>query len=177
MKKIISTLCLMLVCMSTFAGNPFKIAFGKENAKALMKEAAVAVVEFDWNGTMYDKKITAKEKFGGDYDFVVKDCQQKFVSAFNEASKGLRLTTEVCGDAKYKMRVQVSNLDSYLAVMSFAPRNEAKMWGHVTLTDVATGEKMLVVDVDEAEDGQDFVWRECFGKTFAQMAKRLVKVK
>lgn len=74
MKKVISTLVMIVVCLSMFAGNPFKIMEGKQNAKALMKEAAVAVVEYDWSGAMYDNKMLVKDKFAADYDFVVNNC-------------------------------------------------------------------------------------------------------
>lgn len=177
MKKIISTLFLMAICLTSFAGNPFKITLGKENVKTIMRDAAVAVVECDWNSTMYDNKITAKEKFGADYDFIVSDCQKSFVSAFNAASKGLRLSSELTEDAKYKLVLKISNVDSFFAAMSFVPRNEAKMWGIATICSVESGEKLLEVAIDEAEDGQDFVWRECFGKTFGEMGKRLAKLK
>lgn len=177
MKKIISTLVMMVVCVSMFAGNPFKITEGKQNAKALMKEATIAIVEYDWSGAMYDKKMLAKDKFAADYDFVVDNCQNGFVTGFNGASKGLRLSNEPNQNAKYKFTLKVTNLDSFFAAMRFVPRHEGKMWGVLTVNNIATGEKVLEVNIDEAEDGCDFNWRECFGKTFAEMGKNLTKIK
>lgn len=168
-------MCLMLICMNMFAGNPFKIIVGKENAKSVMRQPAIAIVDFDWSSTMYDFKITAKEKFGNDYDFIVNHCQNSFITAFNGASKGLRVTTDSSVEAQYKVVLKVTNLDSYMQVMGFAPRPEGKVWGKFIVSSVATGEKVLEVKIDEAEDGTDFVWRECFGKTFAEMGKNLTK--
>ena len=177
MKKIISSICLMAVCIGMFAGNPFKITMGKQNVRNLMKETAIAVVEYDWSGTMYDNKVTAEEKFATDYDFVVSHCQSNFVSGFNGASKGLRLSNEANADAKYKMTLKVTNLDSFFAAMRFVPRHEGKMWGKVSVMSIATGEPVFEATIDEAEDGCDCIWRECFGKTFAEMGKNMTKIK
>ena len=177
MKKFISTLIMMVVCVSMFAGNPFRIKEGKQNAKSLMKENTIAVVEYDWSGAMYDRKMSAKDKFEADYDFVVSNCESSFVTGFNGESKGLRLSNEANENAKYKITLKVTNLDSFFAAMRFVPRHEAKMWGTITVTSMATGEKVLEATINEAEDGCDLVWRECFGKTFAEMGKNLTKLK
>ena len=177
MKRLTTLIAAMVICIGCFAGNPLKVTQGDKNAvKAMMKETATAVVEFDWSSTMYDNKKTAKDEFGEDYAFVVNDCQTSFVNGFNGESKGLQLTNKAEG-AKYKFVLSVTNVDCFFAVMRFVPRHESKMWGKLTIKNAADDETVAEISIDEAEDGCDVVRRESFGKTFLLLGKRLAKFK
>ena len=79
--------------------------------------------------------------------------------------------------ANYKFLIKVSNLDSFTNVMGWGARTEAKMWGTLTITDAASGETVAEINIDEAEDGTDYVRREAFGKTFLLLGERVAKMK
>lgn len=176
MKRIISTLIALFVCMSMLAGNPLKVTSGKQNLKEIMASAGTALVEYDWTTTMYDNKVSIKDKFADDCDFVVNDCSQSFINGFNAKSKGLKLTTENAG-AKYKFLLKVDNVDSFFAAMRFVPRHEAKMWGKLTIVSTENNETLAEINIVEAEDGADFVFKECFGKTFFILGEKVAKLK
>ena len=176
MKKVLSTLFALFVCVSMMAGNPLKVVSGKQNLKEIMTTAGTALVEYDWSTTMYDNKVSAKEKFGSDYDYVVNDCSQSFMNSFNAKSKSLKLTTEKAS-AKYKFVLKVDNVDSFFAAMRLVPRNEAKMWGKLTIISTESGDTLAEINIVEAEDGADFVFKECFGKTFAILGEKVAKLK
>ncbi len=176
MKKLLSTLFALFVCVSMMAGNPLKVVSGKQNLKEIMATVGTALVEYDWSTTMYDNKVSAKEKFGSDYDYVVKDCSQSFMNGFNAKSKSLKLTTDKAS-SKYKFVLKVDNVDSFFAAMRFVPRNEAKMWGKLTIVSTESGETLAEINIVEAEDGADFVFKDCFGKTFSILGEKVSKLK
>lgn len=169
-------LMVMFACVATFAGNPLSVTNSKVELKKFLKEQASAVLVIDWSDAKYDNKKTAAEEFGDDYDFIKKDCAAKFIEGFNDKSKGVKLEKEK-KDAAYKFVITVRNLDSFVNVMGFGPRTEAKMWGTLKIVDNANGETLAEVKIDEAEDGTDYVRREAFGKTFLLLGERVAKMK
>lgn len=176
MKRFITALFAITLCLVSFAGNPVKIVTGKANAKGIMADNATAAIKFDWSDTTYDGKQSISDYFGKDCDFVVNDCQKKFVESFNTASKGLKLTDQTEG-AKYIFTLTVSKVDCFFAAMRFVPRHESKMWGKLTVCSAETGETLLEANIDEAENGCDFVRNESFGKTFGLLGERIAKLK
>lgn len=176
MKRFITALFAITLCVVSFAGNPVKIVTGKANAKGIMADNATAAIKFDWSKTTYDGKQSISDYFGDDCNFIVTDCQSKFVESFNEASKGLKLTDKE-ESAKYIFTLTVSKVDCFFAAMGFVPGHESKMWGKLTVCSAETGDTLLEADIDEAEDGRDFVRNESFGKTFGILGKRIAKLK
>ena len=177
MKKMLVALCALFVSVSLSAGNPLKVTNAKTSLKEFFKKDAKAYLVLDWNKTQYDNKKTALEEFGAtDYDFIKKDCAEKFIEGFNNKSKGVKLSDKKDG-ANYKFLIKVSNLDSFTNVMGWGARTEAKMWGTLTITDAASGETVAEINIDEAEDGTDYVRREAFGKTFLLLGERVAKMK
>lgn len=176
MKRLITALFAITLCVVSYAGNPIKIVTGKANAKTIMADNATAAVKYDWSKTTYDGKQSISDYFGKDCDFVVNDCQEKFVTGFNTASKGLKLTDKEDG-AKYIFTLTVSKVDCFFAAMGFVPGHEGKMWGKLTVCSAETGETLLEADIDEAEDGRDLVRNESFGKTFGLLGKKIAKLK
>lgn len=176
MKKILTLLCALMACTAALAGNPLKVTTGKDELKALMSEDAVIALSLDWTATQYDKKMTAKEKFAADYDFVVKDCEAKLIEGFNAKAKTLKMQAAEQG-ARYQLQIAVENLDAFYAVMRFVPRWEAKMWGKFRIVDLQEGTTLVEGDIKEAEDGTDFVFKEAFGKTFLLLGQKFAKLK
>ncbi len=176
MKRLITALFAITLCVTAFAGSPIKVVTGKANVKAIMADNATAAIKFDWTNTTYDGKQSIADYFGKDCDFVVNDCQSKFVAGFNTASKGLKLADQAEG-AKYIFTLTVSKVDCFFAAMRFVPRHESKMWGNLTISSAETGEKLFEANIDEAENGCDFVRNESFGKTFAILGEKVAKLK
>lgn len=175
MKKLFVALCALFVCVAAFAGNPLSVVNKTTDLKSLFKNNATACLVIDWSQTLYDNQKKASEEFGSDYDFIKNDCASKFIEGFNHRSKGLKLTTEKQG-ADYKFMLTVKNLDSFVNVMGFGPRTEAKMWGTLKIVD-ASGTTVAEIKIDEAEDGTDYVKKEAFGKTFLLLGDRVAKLK
>ena len=176
MKRFATLLFTLTLCLFTFAGNPIKIVTGKTAIKGILSENATAVMQFDWTCATYDGKCSIGEELGEDAAFVVNDCQNKFVTGFNTKSKGLKLCEQSDG-AKYKVLLTVTKMDCFFAAMSFVPRHEGKMWGKIAITSAETGETLFEANIDEAEDGQDMVRKECFGKTFELLGEKVAKLK
>lgn len=175
MKKMAVLLCSMLVCMSALAGNPLKVTSSKVNLKDFMKKNATATLVLDWKNTTYDEKKSPLDEFSAtDYEFIKKDCTEKFIEGFNDKSKGLKLGQGDKGD--YQFMITVKNIDSFINVMGWGSRTESKMWGTLKIVD-ASGDTIAEINIDEAEDGTDYVRREAFGKTFLLLGERIAKLK
>lgn len=175
MKRVFLALVAVFASVVTFAGNPLKITNSTVALKQFMKERAKASLVIDWSKAQYDNKKSASAELGNDYNFIKEDCVNKLIEGFNAKSKGIKLTKDE-KDTEYKFTITVSNLDSFLNVMGFGPRWEAKMWGILKITD-AKGGTVAEVDITEAEDGTDYVRREAFGKTFMLLGYKISKLK
>lgn len=176
MKKISIILIALFACTVAFAGNPIKLITGKKEAKNLMKLNVTMCVNYDWSNAKYDTDKELKDQWGVDYDYIINDCEKSFINGFNENSNGPVFTASD-ENAQYSLLLKITNVDSYFSVMSIPARYEAKMWGHLTIVSNSTGSVVLEAEIDEAEDGKDFVPRDCFGKTFGELGKTISKMK
>lgn len=176
MKNFFMTMCLLLCSVVAMAGNPFKAIEGKKSLTTIMSSNEKALIVFDWSEAKYDKDKDLREKLGKDYDFVLSDCEKSFIKGFNEKSKTIKLA-EDASEATYKFILKVTCIDRYYSVMSIVPKHEAKMWGSLEIVDAKTKKSLVKITIDEAEDGKDFVPKECFGKTFFNLAERVAKLK
>ena len=77
----------------------------------------------------------------------------------------------------YDFILKVSNIDAHVDVIGFGPKHVAEVWGELKVIDKASNEVVLQVKIDEADDGDDYVRRECFGKTFLDVGQRFAKIK
>ena len=176
MKRTLLTAILAVAAVVAFAGNPLKIISGKDQIKAIMKDDATAVVVFDWSKAKYDNDESLKEQWGKDYKYIVKDCEESFIEGFNDHSKKLELESE-SDDAKYKFILTVTNVDRFFAAMAFVPAHEAKVWGNLKIVDIASGQTLVEIDIDEAEDGQHVDIRQCYGETFEELGEKVARLK
>ena len=87
MKNFFMTMCLLLCSIVAMASNPLKAIEGKKNLSTIMRSKGKALIVFDWSEAKYDKDKDLKEKLGTDYDFVLSDCENSLIKAFNEKSK------------------------------------------------------------------------------------------
>lgn len=175
MRKICFTLVLMFVSVVTFAGNPLSVVSSKVDLKQLMKEDAYAILVIDWSRAKYDNKKTAAAEFGKDLAFIKNDCADKFIEGFNDKSKGIVLDKNR-KKAPYKFVIRVTNLDAYVDVMR-GGQWEGKMWGTLKIVKTSNGATLAEVDIEEAEDGKDYVRKESFGKTFKRLGGKVAKLK
>lgn len=176
MRKAFFTMIAMLACVASFAGSPLSVVNSRVALKKFMAEKASAGLVIDWSDAKYDNRKTAAAEFGDDYEFIQTDCADKFIEGFNTKSKGIKLEKGK-EDAVYKFIIMIRNLDSFINVMGFGPRTEAKVWGTMKIVDNASGDTIAEINIDEAEDGTDYVRRESFGKTFLLLGARVAKLK
>ena len=54
---------------------------------------------------------------------------------------------------------------------------EGKMWGTLKIVKTSNGATLAEVDIEEAEDGKDYVRKESFGKTFKRLGGKVAKLK
>ena len=94
----------------------------------------------------------------------------------NEFRDTMRELTKDKKGTDYKFTITVRNLDSFVNVMGFGPRWEAKVWGILKITNTKGG-TVAEVDITQAEDGTDYVRREAFGKTFMLLGYKIAKLK
>ena len=176
MKKLLITMCAMLVGMVAFAGNPLSVVNTKVQLKKFMKQEAKACLVIDWSQAKFDNKKAAADEFGDDYEFIKKDCAENFIEGFNNETKGIEMRAEENG-ATYKFLIIVENLDAFVNAFWGGGRTEAKVWGKLTIIDLSNGDTLAEVRIDEAEGGSDFVRRESFGETFAELGETVAKIK
>ena len=175
MKRVFLALVAVFASVVTFAGSPLKVTNSTVALKQFMKEQANATLVIDWSKAQYDNKKSASAEFGADYNFIKDDCVNKLIEGFNAKSKGIKLTKDKKG-TDYKFTITVRNLDSFVNVMGFGPRWEAKVWGTLKITNTKGG-TVAEVDITQAEDGTDYVRREAFGKTFMLLGYKIAKLK
>ncbi|MBR6309631.1 MAG: hypothetical protein IKR52_00325 [Paludibacteraceae bacterium] len=176
MKRCLIAIFAMFVNVAAFAGSPLTVVKSNVPMKQLMAEKVDANLTIDWSKAKYDNSQKASGKLGKDYEFVKKDCAAKFIEGFNAKSKGINLGT-ANKNAKYLFQLRVDNLDSFVNVMGFGSRTEAKMWGVLKIVEKKTGKVLAEIKIDEAEDGTDYVFREAFGKTFLLLGAGVAKLK
>lgn len=175
MKKILTVLFSLFVCVSMFAGNTVKVVEGKQAFKTVFGDKASAQLVIDWSNAKYDKSKSLQEVWGDKYDYFVKACEENFLNGFNGETKGLKLTKEKSG-AKYVVNVKVNQLDKYYNVMNIVPGHTVKVWATVTVLS-STGEKLMVIEADEMKGGRDFSPEDCYTKAFKVFGERVAKGK
>lgn len=147
MKKFLLTVMVVLAGFVTaLAGDDIKLT---EGSLATLKDGGLASVVLDLKDTQYDGKIPLRQ----DGRFALVDEQMEnytseFVREFNDNSKKFKTTTD-SGEGQYEINVTLTNIDTYVNVMSFKGGIGIKLWGSVTITNKATGEKVAVFTIDE----------------------------
>ena len=62
-------------------------------------------------------------------------------------------------------------------IMGFIPGPCIRVWGTLTVTDVKSGEALLVVDIDEIDGGSAPTTDAAFNDTFGELGKSIAKLK
>lgn len=174
MNKIILTL---VVCFTAtvyaMAGSDLKVTQGDKKFFKTASGTAVMELIFD-NATFDDKMPLAQNEKFKDMDNVKKISAEAFKGEFNKKVKNVSVIDDV-SSAKYKFTFNISKMDQYFKVMGFIPSPATKVYGTLTITDNATGEVLVVINVDGADGGAnpspDGTIEDCFRDLAKQMAK------
>ncbi len=172
MKRAFLSLALIALPLLLFAGNPCKVVSGKAELKSILKESVELPIVFDWSETTYDEEDAVKEKFEDDYDYIIDDCANKFVSGFNEESNGAKLTLSSI-DSQYKCVFVVTNVDQYYNVMKFVSGHTARVWGTFRIISSETGEAVAEVKIENAKSSRDLYPKDSYGKTFKFLGEKI----
>ncbi len=174
MKKFLLFVVTIFVCSAAYAGN-FDVIVNKVSLKKIAKEGISMSISFDWSNATYDKSESVVDHFGGDYDYIVNNCAEMFVSGFNDKAKSqLTLSDE---NVEYKCVLEVTNVDMFYQVMSFVPGWASNFWGVFRVYSAETDELLYEVKIDNYDEGRDFTPNDSYGKTFEGLGEDLAKLK
>lgn len=172
MKKYLLTMLFAIVCCVTaLAGDDIKLS---EGSVAPLKDGGVASLVIDMADTQFDNKMPLRkdERFA-DVDSQLPECASEFVREFNENTKKFTMTKNP-DEAQYEFIVKITNLDTFVNVMSFKGGVGIKLWGTITIKNKATGENVAVFKMDE-EGNSGFTYQVALEEGFEGIAKYLAK--
>lgn len=172
MKKIFLTMVLAVVgCVTAMAGSDIKLT---EGSVASLKNGGTASVVIDMAETQFDnKKPLRKDERFQNVDEQIPECTSEFIREFNDNSKKFRLTDNA-GEAQYEFVVKITNLDTFINVMSFKGGIGIKLWGTVTIKKKDSGETVAVFTMDE-EGNSGFTYQIALEEGFEGIAKYIAK--
>ena len=173
MKKVLITMCMMLVGMAAFAGNPLKVTGGDK--KFFKTAEGGAVLEISYAGASFDGKKPLTEKYS-DVPAKSKISYDGFVEDFTNNCKNVQIVKSA-KEAKYKIFIQVTKVDEFVNVMGWVAGPCIRVWGTLTVTDIKGGEPLLVVDIDNIDGGSAVSTDRAFNDTFKELGKRIAKLK
>lgn len=174
MKKFCTTLLMLCITvMCAFAGSDIKVMEG--NKKFFKSAQGEALLTINWGQATYDYKKPLTEKFG-DLEPYADASYSGFIDSFNDECKKVKIVPG-SKNAKYQFTIDVTNVDQYIKVMGFVPGPATKIWGTLTITDIATGEKLLVVDIKSVDGGASPSPFESFSDSFEELAEQVADLK
>ena len=173
MKKVLMTMCMMLVGMAAFAGNPLKVTGGDK--KFFKTAEGGAVLEISFDGASFDGKMPLTKKYS-DVPEKRKISYDGFVEEFSEKCKSVQIVKSA-KEAKYKISIKVTKIDEFTNVMGWVAGPCIRVWGTLTITDIKGGAPLLVVDIDEIDGGSATSTNGAFEDTFNELGKRIAKLK
>ena len=173
MKRLFMSAVLVMMAIVTFAANPIKVVNGD---KKFFKNAEGTVfLEVIYEGATFDDKMPLTEK----YDNVEEKTTisyDGFIEEFSERNSRLSFVkTEE--EATYKMTIKVTKVDEFINIMGFIPGPCIRVWGTLTITDVKSGDTLLVVEIDEIDGGSAPTTDRAFNDTFGELGQKIAKLK
>lgn len=155
------------------AGNPIKVISG--NKKFFKNAEGNVLLEIKYDGASFDGKMPLTEKYP-DVDAKTIISYNGFIEEFSERNDDLTFVKNEA-EANYKITIQVTKVDEFFNVMGFIPGPCIRVWGTLTVTDVKTGESLLVVDIDEIDGGSAPTTDRAFNDTFGELGEKIAKLK
>ncbi|MGM9816836.1 MAG: hypothetical protein ACI304_07255 [Lepagella sp.] len=172
MKKYLLTVLLAIVgCVVAMAKDEISLSSG---SVAPLKEGGVASLVIDMVDTKFDNKMPLrKDARFANIDEQLPECSREFVREFNDNTKKFTMT-ENADEAQYEFIVKITNLDTFINVMSFKGGIGIKIWGSITIKNKASGETIAVFTIDE-EDNSGMTYQIAVEESFEGVAKYLAK--
>lgn len=174
MKRLILMAFVSLFATVTFASNPLKVINGdKKFFKSAEGNLFLEVIYND--DATFDDRMPLTERYA-DIEEKTVISYNGFIEEFSERNTRLNFvrTEEM---ATYKMTIHVTKVDEFFNVMGFIPGPCIRVWGTLTVTDVKTGDTLLVVDIDEIDGGAAPTVDRAFNDTFGELGERIAKLK
>ena len=173
MKKLLVTLCALIMCLSSFAGD-IKVIEGKAS---MTKREGLAEVIFLWDNAKYADRISLKEQWKDDYEKYRKDGEEFLIAGFNENAKKLSITTSEKEKANYSIEIEFENFDYFFSAMSVVPGHKHKVWAKIKITDKTSDKIVCVLKVIEFKGGRDLVKYDSYTEMMHDLGKELAVLK
>ena len=173
MKRIFIMAVMTIVATVAFAGNPIKVVSGDK--KFFKNAEGNILLEVKYDGASFDGKMPLTEKYA-DIDAKTTISYNGFVEEFSDRNDDLIFVKDEA-EAKYKMTIQVTKVDEFINVMGFVAGPCIRVWGTLTVTDIKTGESLVVVDIDEIDGGSAPTTDRAFNDTFGELGQKIAKLK
>lgn len=172
MKRIVLSLALVFLSAYVFAGG-IKVTSGN---KSVLKESAVATLEFDYSETRWEKKDSYKERSGEEYENRVRVSIDAFKNTFNTVSKENGLIISDSLDAKYKMVFKVKNLEQHQGGGMWG-RLYMAVTGTIDIIDLSSNNSVCTINIDKVDGNGDYTMPGKIEKAFSAVATKLVALK
>jgi hypothetical protein len=173
MKRLFLMAFVTLFAVVAFAGNPIKVVSGDK--KFFKNAEGNILLEVKYDGASFDGKMPLTEKYA-DIDAKTTISYNGFVEEFSDRNDDLIFVKDEA-EAKYKMTIQVTKVDEFINVMGFVAGPCIRVWGTLTVTDIKTGESLVVVDIDEIDGGSAPTTDRAFNDTFGELGEKIAKLK
>ena len=173
MKRLVLMAFMTIIATVAFAANPIKVVSGD---KKFFKSAEGNIyLEVKYEGASFDDKMPLTEKYN-DMESKTTISYNGFIEEFKDNNKKMDfVTTE--SEANYKITIQVTKIDEFINVMGWIPGPCIRVWGTLTVTDVKSGESLLVVDIDEIDGGSAPTTDRAFNDAFGKLGEKIAKLK
>lgn len=174
MKRILfAIMAFCLVNISAMAG--LDISVTKGDKKFFKTSEGNAVLEIVWDGATYSKSESLSAHFDN-FDELKKRAEASFTETFNKKCKKVKIADKAA-DTMYKLTLKVADMDQYVNVMGFIPGKATKIWDTITVSNVQTGEELVVIAVDEVDGGGNPSPDNSFADCFKELAVQVCKLK
>lgn len=173
MKRLVLVAFMSIIATVAFAANPIKVVSGD---KKFFKSAEGNIyLEVKYEGASFDDKMPLTEKYN-DMESKTTISYNGFIEEFTDNNKKMKfVTTE--SEATYKITIQVTKIDEFINVMGWIPGPCIRVWGTLTVTDVKSGESLLVVEIDEIDGGSAPTTDRAFNDAFGKLGEKIAKLK
>ena len=173
MKRLFLMAFITMFATIAFASNPIKVINGDK--KFFKSAEGNVVLEVIYDNATFDNKMPFTEKYN-DIEAKTLISYNGFVEEFSERNSDLRFVMDET-DATYKMTINVTKVDEFVNVMGWIPGPCIRVWGTLTVTDVKSGDILLVVEIDEIDGGSAPTTDRAFNDTFGTLGERIAKLK
>lgn len=174
MKQLVLLMVAMLAGYSMNAAPALKVANG--NWADVVQEETLALVEFEYSNTTWEKKESYKTFCEGEYEQRVENSIKDFVAGFNKQSSNLKLVNDD-PKAKYKLIFRINNLERKLGTGFQVGKFRIKVYGQIEVVDLASNDCVCKIIVNGHVGGWDYVPNDRLSKCFTSLGEELLNLK